>query len=438
MLLATTSAAPAAASDVEDQASPRRAVPDYDARADPGADAGDVLLWVPRILASPLYLVSEYVLRRPIGWLISTIEQSGFARALLDFFTLEERTGGFAPAGLLDYGFRVSGGFYVFFDDVGFEGHEIRLFASTGGYDWISATLADRYRLSEHAEISIRAHVVRRSDWLFGGIGWQTAESDRSRYQSDRQELTAVLEAEPYRASRLVVTAGVRRVEIDRGTCCGDPALADLVRDGRASIPPGYGGYFAYLQRIDLAFDTRRPLPHAGHGIRIEGHVEHAFALADPVASRWARYGGAIAGYLDVTGEHRVLGLALYASFVDPLGTREVPFTELTVLGGKAPMRGYLEGRLSGRSAAAATLDYRWPIWVWLDGTFFVAAGNVFGPQLEDFAWDRLRISFGGGLRTNGRPDHSFDVMLALGSEPIVTGAALTSVRLFIGTSRGF
>ena len=52
--------------------SPKREVPDYSGRPPPPATAGDVALWVPRILFFPLYLTSEYVLRRPIGAFLVT------------------------------------------------------------------------------------------------------------------------------------------------------------------------------------------------------------------------------------------------------------------------------------------------------------------------------------------------------------------------------
>ena len=62
--------APAATRGPED----RRAVPDYDGRPEP-TTAGDIALWVPRVVLFPLYLVSEYLIRRPLGWLISTGER---------------------------------------------------------------------------------------------------------------------------------------------------------------------------------------------------------------------------------------------------------------------------------------------------------------------------------------------------------------------------
>src|SRR5690242_17423021 len=56
--------------------SPKRALPDYDGRGNPEASSSPAL-WVPRVLLSPAYLVSEYGIRRPLGFLISSAERAG-------------------------------------------------------------------------------------------------------------------------------------------------------------------------------------------------------------------------------------------------------------------------------------------------------------------------------------------------------------------------
>ncbi len=163
----------------------------------------------------------------------------------------------------------------------------------------------------------------------------------------------------------------------------------------------------------------------------------HGFDGREVTERRWVGYGGNLGLYWDPTGLNRVIGLTLTALFTDPLGDAEVPFTEQVTLGGTEYMRGYLEGRLVGRSAAVATLEYRYPVWIWLDGTMHVAAGNVFGEHLEDFAFDRLRLSFGLGVRTVGSRESSFDLLLAFGSEPF-DRFEISSVRFLFGTTRGF
>src|SRR4029450_6710178 len=76
------------------------------------------------------------------------------------------------------------------------------------------------------------------------------------------------------------------------------------------------------------------------------------------------RYGGLVEGSWDVTRKGRVLSLGLFTMFADPLGSQPVPFTELVSVGGTEPFAGFLNGRLRGRSAIAAQLSLRWPVFV--------------------------------------------------------------------------
>jgi hypothetical protein len=122
-----------------------------------------------------------------------------------------------------------------------------------------------------------------------------------------------------------------------------------------------------------------------------------------------------------------------------------VPFTEL--VGAKhvedVPdldlMRGFQPGRLLGSSALVATLEYRWPIWAFIDGTLQAALGNAFAePHLEDFDPELLRFSFVGGVRSPNHRDHSFNFLVGFGTDPLGEGAAPSAFRLVLGGTTGF
>src|SRR5215470_800720 len=81
----------------EEGVTKKRPVPDYDGRGDEPTTAGDVLLYVPRIVLFPLYLVSEYGVRRPMEWLVINAERGQWPSLILDFFTFEDRKIGVFP-----------------------------------------------------------------------------------------------------------------------------------------------------------------------------------------------------------------------------------------------------------------------------------------------------------------------------------------------------
>src|SRR5262249_6333396 len=61
--------------------SPKRPAFDYDGRTEP-TTPGDVLIWVPRILFFPVYLVTEFVIRRPLGFLMVSAERGRWIEAV--------------------------------------------------------------------------------------------------------------------------------------------------------------------------------------------------------------------------------------------------------------------------------------------------------------------------------------------------------------------
>ena len=418
--------------------SPKRAVPDYDGRPDT-TTGGDVALWVPRIIFSPLYFVSEYVIRRPLGWLITTAEQNHWPTAIKNFFTFgPEKKAGIFPTFFLDLGFRASFGFYAFWDDLLAPGNHLRVHFSTYGPDWVQAAVADKVPIGKDAFFDLRLEGVHRPDFVFHGIGPRSLQSDRMRFGVDKLQAHPVFETTWWRGSRITVEGGVRYLDFRDDACCGDPSLETRVNNGTTPSPPGYsaGGYTAAYTRGEFTVDTREARPASQTGARLELEAEQAANVRD--SSSWIRYGGSVGGFLDVH-ENRTISLSVTTLFVDPLSANStIPFTEQVVLGGSGPMRGYLYGRLVDRSAAVATIKYRWPIWVFLDGAIQGALGNVFGPQLEDFKTKLLRVSANVGVESVGTPDHTFEILAGFGTETIEHGANVNSVRLLFGTNRGF
>jgi len=417
-----------------------RVVPDYDGRGEDPTTAGDVALWVPRILVSPLYLVSEFILRRPLGFVVTEAERSNLPGILVDFFTFdEEHKSGVVPTALFDFGLRPSIGLYAFGDDFIADGNDLRMHAAYGGRDWLSLSITNRTEVrQDRSWLSLQLHGIQRPDYIFYGLGPESDPDLTSHYQSVRFGSSLLFEARPYRASQLSVSAGVENVHFVPGTCCGSPSVASRVAQGELQEPPGFNDdYTRYATRFELAVDTRRERPSSGDGIRFEVEAEHAFDLRDPVAHRWIKYGGTLGLYWDPGGLNRMFDVSLTALFADPLGDAPIPFTEQVILGGLEYMRGFREGRLVGRSAVIGMIEYRWPVWIWLDGTVHAALGNVFGRHLDGFDPKKLRLSSGIGFRAVGSRDHSFDMLIGFGSEPI-DNFRLSSVRVLIGATRGF
>ena len=421
----------------------KREEPDLDGREDEPTTAGDVALWVPRVGFFPLYLVSEYVVRRPLGALVTAAEEGNWLAIMTDFFTFdEEQKIGVVPTAYIEFDFEPSVGLYFFADDAFVDHNDIRVVGALWPDDWWSLSVLDRISSEDDdLRLAVRGKLLIRPDYQFHGIGPETRDADEVRYSSELYEAAVRFDGLPWRASTVHWESGPRSRSFDAESDFDSPDLAAAVADPDHPIdvlPPGFGGYTIYRNALSGALATREPFPAPATGVRLEVRGEHAFDLEEPVERRWVRYGGAVGGFLDILN-HRVISLSLDVELSEPLAG-EIPFTELPTLGGGQPMLGFQEGRLYDRSSAVGTFEYRWPVWIWADFALHYAVGNVFGQDLEGFELDRMRSSFGLGLRAArmSRPDHSINFLIAFGTETFEQGHGIDTVRFAVGGTSGF
>ena len=419
-------------------ADPQRAAPDYDGRGNEDAEGGNWALWIPRVLLSPLYLINEYVLRRPIGALIEVAERDRWVDTVSDAFTFgPDNNYLLVPTVLFDFGLSPSIGLYFSGDNLIKPGNSINLHAATWGPRQITATALDRYTWNAGRSIlSARVDFNRTQDSLFLGLGPDVTDATKSRYGLRRIDTHLSFKQSLTGESGFSVYAGVRTVGVRDGSCCGDPALADRIEDGSVMAPPGYGqDYTAFYQRARLTLDTRPPRPAPATGGYLSLGAETAFDIRN--ARSWIRYGGVLGGVLDVTGHQHAVGLKVSVDLIDAMQGDEIPFTELPMLG-SAMMPGFVDGWMLGQSTTAAQLSYTWPVAVWLDGELRLSAGNAFGDHLAGFAFDKLRLSGDIGVTSIGARNQGLELLFGLGTETIEHGEHITSVRLTIGSRQGF
>ncbi len=421
---------------------PKRPMPDYGNRGPRPTTAGDVVKVVTRVLVSPFYFVSEFVIRRPLGAFVPWLERSNVPKDLYDFFLFgPDHKAGVVPTFLADFGLRPSVGLYGFWTDAFVPQHDIVVHGSTWGFDWLAGGVTDRVRFSKNStdNESFTLSADTRPDRPFYGVGPRSLQSSETRYGETRVGVEEAVDRHVL-PSLLVHTAiGARSLDFGPGDhLSDDPTLNDAVASGALARPPGFQqDYTLFVSTLRVALDTRGVKAASGSGVRLELGGQHSADLrGDAPHGSWIKYGGALTGSIDLDGHHRVLSLTVMTEFVDPL-THEttIPFPELVSLGGSAPMRGYLVGRLLDRSAIVGTLEYRWPVWNVIDGTMKAEFGNVFDTHLDDFKPNLLRFSGSIGLQTSGVSDNPLQILFGMGSETFEQGGHIDSFRLFVGTT---
>lgn len=435
VVLAAT--APVSASLVQADAPERREVPDYDNRPEPGEDAIDVLLWVPRIVTGPLYLISEYLVRIPLGALITLIEQNDVVQLLISAFMFgSERNIGVFVTAFYDFGFLPSVGLYAFWRDFLAEGNRISLHGATWGLDWLSLSIADRAELSDETLLFVRGAYLRRPDYLVGARAlFAGSELDGlGRYASESfvGELGYEIHPDP---RSIVAASAFGRWAIFSPTHFGaEPSVEELQDGFGRTLPRSFTSGYAFLSlRARAAYDSRDPSGVPSAGFRIAAHGEIATGIWGLESSRWFLVGGQLLGATDFLGGRRVLALSIEGSAILPVSGSEVPFDQTIDIGGQGPLQGFLPGHLRGGSAVAATLAYEWPVWLFLNARLYATVGAPFGFGLEGFALEKLRLSFGFALRPPQPGEHPFELGLGIGTDPFEDGAGIRSFRLFVG-----
>jgi hypothetical protein len=419
---------------------PKRPLPDYPGREPPPTTVGDVAIWVPRVVFSPIYFTTEYLIRRPIGAAEAAAEKANLPETLYDLFTFgPEHKVGWAPVAFVDFGLNPSVGVYGFWDDAIVKGDDLRAHFVGWPTAWVGGSAVQRIRTGGGHVLELRLEGIRRPDYPFYGLGPRSLQSAESRYGADSLGGRLATQFYFWRASKIEARLGVEYATFYDGHYGADPGVIEQAGKGAFALPPGFaGGYTAEYNFVGASLDSRRPFPHDGSGFRVAASAQQGSGFGSMPAGGWIRYEGDAGAFLDLDGHRRVVSLSFQTMFADPLGNAPIPFTELVTLGGfKAPMPGFLINRMIDRSGAVATLKYTWPIGPWLSGQLQTALGNVFGEHLDDFSTRLLRFSGAIGFQSDGSPDSNFEFLFGVGSETFEQGGKIDSFRLSLGTTTG-
>jgi outer membrane protein assembly factor BamA len=95
----------------------------------------------------------------------------------------------------------------------------------------------------------------------------------------------------------------------------------------------------------------------------------------------------------------------------------DVPFYDLSMLGGEDKMRGYYKGALRDKALIDAQVEYRMPVWGMFGITTWVATGRV-APSYKDMNFSGLWLSYGGGVRIRVDTKNNTNLRFDMGFGP--------------------
>lgn len=432
----------------------KREVPDLDGVEEP-TTVGETVSWVPRVVLFPAYFVTDYLIRRPLGFVVENIEEHRVIPRIQDATTFGDATGpkpngGIAPRLRLDRHMRPAIGLDIYLADALLPGNDWFVGADTDFRENASADGGTKLRfINDRLTLALQGDYRRRADYLLTGIGPNASVEEETRFTGRSVGMRIGGQYRPVIpgfGGGLSVAGSTNRFDCSetegfRDICGRDHVLGsndDLLGRGDAGALNHFAsGYELISLDGHIYGDARAVRPRPGTGLRGELYGRLGQGLGRASEVQLVRGGSEVATFLDVYNQ-RVLGLRILAEVTEPIGNDPIPFTELSTLGGAETMRGFLPGTMRGRSALTSTLEYRYPVWSFFDGSVFVEVGNVFGPWFEGFRPELLRGVAGVGFRTIESRNLSADLIFAVGTPQFEDGLGVDFARLSFGTNWGF
>ena len=161
---------------------------------------------------------------------------------------------------------------------------------------------------------------------------------------------------------------------------------------------PGLEQQPAFLRLNSAVFLDYRDTPGNPHKGGLLGFSFTRFDNYGDEEFEFNRYSIDARGYIPLGSKQRVLALRFFASADESDPESQVPFYLQRTLGGNQTLRGFNQFRFRDDRLLYLSAEYRWEAWPAVEFVGFYDAGKVF-PETEDFDFDGLEKSIGGGVR---------------------------------------
>ena len=375
----------------------------------------DDALAVPRIVLAPVRLFFKG-LGVPVHHLLDWDETHHVLDRILAAVTTRDGLIGVRPAFQYSISFAPVIGLRFFDQKLLGRTTDFEATAMTGGiHIFYGEALARPMPLDRALVVTVRAAYNKRDDQIYAQTGYSGVDPDflryRSRYSIDALDTGGTLTwaARPGLFLDVTTILGLRRFGNGRQVG-GEKPIEEVycVRDLAGLCVPGtvdevrVAGFKKGTQffrgGVTLRADSRDNWyrPSSGALVEIGADWSHGIGFDQ---SQYVHGHAALSAVLDLWRRTRTLVVRIEAQDIEPIGYAPVPFSELIVLGGPDTFRGFRPGRFRNFSSLFAGLEYRWPIWMWMDATLFGEYGGVFGRGFEGFSLTRMLPDVGGGVR---------------------------------------
>jgi hypothetical protein len=270
--------------------------------------------------------------------------------------------------------------------------------ATTGGAKYVySDLLIEPTRMSAPIGVIFDMSFDRRADLLYNGLGNHTySNAPTGRYLMNALVTQLALRIRPTRglSLRASVATGLKR--FDNGDRVGGDS--GIIYSFDTTTIPGFTNGTTFVRGgVGFDIDTRDTPLRASTGLVIHGSFDYTHGIAGDEAT-YERLLGMVGVPINLWSRTHVLWLSATTALTWQ-NDAPVPFSELPTLGGPNDLRGFRFQDYRDYTAFFATAEYRWPVWMWVDGALFFDYGGVFGQNYAGFGATRMQPDVGIALR---------------------------------------
>lgn len=264
--------------------------------------------------------------------------------------------------------------------------------------------------------------LVHDKDSSFYGIGNDSLQSNDSKYLVDAIYTGGAVTFEP--VNKLIFNLGFFFLADQTGQ--GESPSVETVFPPQDL--PGFGRDITYfIPGISIVYDWRDAIGRPERGGRYRGVFARYHGLG-VYGFDFNLYSIELEQYIKLWIPRHVLALRTAWQYRQPTGGGEIPFFHLSRLDVYSPLRGFGWGRFRDRGSMVFNAEYRFPVWMFMDGAIFFDSGRVFH-DIADVSFKDIKWSVGGGLRATTKNYFLFRLEVAYGGE---------DVRVMFKTSQAF
>jgi len=259
-----------------------------------------------------------------------------------------------------------------------------------------------------------KLHVDATAQWLeardvsFYGLGQDSAQAARERYDYQPTDLTGNVTLKPMRFVSVTGSYTLLNFDTQRDT----PQFSE-------PDAPGFDQELQYhITRGTIEFDSRRPAPaYSTSGGYYRATFERSReADGHPYSFNSQEY--ELVQQVPLVREQFVLAARALMTFTQPDRDHDVPVIMAPYLGSGSTLRGFANRRFTDRNRMLLTGEYRWRPSRYIDMALFVDAGQVAHDRAE-INFDRFDVAWGVGARFHGLTFNALRLEVARSREGI-------------------